>query len=153
MPAAVVRRTRCVDCHAEGSMSKVAAPHPGPRCLKHHRLRKKEISKAAHAKRTEESFGITGEEYWAIYEWQGGRCFICQRSTGRARRLAVDHNHGLCGDKHLPEVGCRNCIRALLCSPCNQTIGLLDVAALKRAIEVLEDPPAQRFLKEYADAE
>jgi hypothetical protein len=150
MSAAVVRRTRCIDCRAEGSMSKVAAPRPGPRCLKHHRLRKKEISKAAHAKRIEQEFEMPSKIYWAIYEWQGGRCYVCRRATGARKRLAIDHEHGREGCDHDPEVGCPRCWRGLLCGPCNQTIGLLDVAALKRAIEVLEDPPAQRFLKEYA---
>jgi hypothetical protein len=140
------RRTRCIDCLAENSASTRAAPKPGPRCIEHWRTRKKAVSKANHANRIEDVFGITGEEYWAIYESQNGRCFICEKATGARKRLAVDHDHNLCGDKHDPNVGCRNCIRALLCGPCNKMIGYLDVPALKRAIEVLEKRPAQKVL-------
>ena len=88
---------------------------------------------------------MTGEQYWALYEAQGRRCFICQRATGATKKLAVDHDHHRgCG--HAPETGCPDCVRALLCGPCNQMIGRWNVAALRRAIEVLTEPPAQRVL-------
>ncbi len=31
--------------------------------------------------------------YWALYEFQGGKCYVCQVATGKKRRLAVDHEH------------------------------------------------------------
>jgi hypothetical protein len=91
------------------------------------------------------TFGISGADYDEIYEAQGGRCYVCARATGRTKRLAVDHDHNKCSD-HDSKMGCRRCIRALVCGPCNKLLGLLDVDALRRAIEVLEDPPAQRVL-------
>ena len=140
-------QTRCVDCIAMGRRSSRRAPKPGPRCLACWREEKRRRSQAAHAKMVHEVYEITGEEYWAIYEAQGGRCAICQRSTGVRRRLAVDHDHHKDGCQHDPKIGCRNCVRALCCGPCNELLGRYDVAALKRAITVLIDPPAQRVLK------
>ena len=67
-------------------------------------------------------FGINAEKYAELLADQNGRCAICWRTpaevghktiNGRVKRLAVDH------DK---ETGL---IRGLLCSDCNQAIGLL----------------------------
>jgi hypothetical protein len=97
--------------------------------------------------RIAKGYGITGEEYRALYASQGGRCFVCQRATGRSKRLAVDHDHHKEGCRHAPDVGCPNCVRCLACGPCNRDLlGRYDVAALRRAIVVKTDPPAQYVL-------
>lgn len=78
-------------------------------------------------------YGITAAEYWAIYEFQGGKCYICQRATGTRKRLSVDHCHKT------------GVIRGLLCSPCNRDVlgHLRDcIESLKRAIRYLRWPPA-----------
>nr|WP_279494490.1 endonuclease VII domain-containing protein [Actinocrispum wychmicini] len=83
------------------------------------------------------TYGITAEQYAALYTLQGGRCAICRRATGRGKRLAVDHNHAT-GE-----------VRGLLCKPCNRDVlGHLrdDVSAFERAIAYLTDPPALRML-------
>lgn len=148
------RVARCKDCVAEGidpkGKRKLATKpdgslQPGPRCVTHHRAKRKTDRLRAHARRVEKSFEITGEDYWALYEWQGGVCYICRKSRGLAKRLCVDHEHNLCED-HPPENGCPACIRALLCNRCNQLIGWLDTPALFRAILVLRFAPARRFL-------
>ena len=113
------------------------APHPGPRCATHHRAIVKARQSAAHAHRIEIRYGITESDYRAIYEAQGGTCFICQRATGKTKRLAVDHNHKT-GE-----------VRGLLCGPCNRgVIGHLrdDTDALRRAITYLAEQPAQAIL-------
>lgn len=144
-----MRQTRCVDCNAEGRQTPRAAPKPGPRCLEHWRQRKRVVSANAHALRIEAAFEITAQEYRAIYESQGGRCYMCRRATGKRKRLAVDHDHD-CDAGHDPKVGCRRCIRALLCGPCNKDVlGRLDEAALRRAIKVLKDKPAQQVLLRF----
>jgi hypothetical protein len=107
----------------------------------------KRSKKKAHHRRVERGFGITGEQYDAIYEAQGGVCYICRRATGRTKALAVDHDHYREGCLHAPDVGCVMCVRALLCGPCNQIIGRLGVEALGRAIMVLTTQPAQRILE------
>ena len=135
----------CKDCKRDGITSARPAPHPGPRCVTHHRAEKKRRSARAHALRTEATYRITGEEYQALYASQGGRCYICERATGKTKRLAVDHDHHKgCG--HDPKTGCRNCVRALLCGPCNQMLGTMSPKSLARAITVLVHPPAQAVL-------
>lgn len=147
---------RCCDCVAEGLTTdrKLATKkgsdelQPGPRCVTHWRARKKQLSMAAHGKRTESTYGITAEQYWTLYAAQGGKCFICRRSTGASKRLAVDHDHQLALEHgHDPKTGCPRCLRCLACGPCNVTIGRLGVEALLRAVQVLTDPPARKWLK------
>lgn len=135
----------CKDCLAEGVTTLRPTPHPGPRCVTHHREVTRQRKARAHERRTQATFGITGEQYWELYEAQGGRCYICQWARGAVKRLAVDHDHDRC-DNHPPDQGCIRCVRALLCGPCNQMIGRLRVDALQRAIIVLTDPPAQKLL-------
>jgi hypothetical protein len=78
-------------------------------------------------------YGITAEEYDALLEKQNGKCAICGSSNGGGRglnsRLAVDHNHST-GE-----------VRGLLCSMCNQGIGMF-----KDNPEILEI--ASSYLKE-----
>jgi hypothetical protein len=66
------------------------------------------------------NFGITYDEYSTMLQNQNGVCAICfqpettkSRTKGKIRLLAVDHNH-VTGK-----------VRGLLCSGCNQAIGLL----------------------------
>lgn len=138
-------QTRCIDCNSMGRKTPRPAYHPGPRCEEHWRAERRRRSNAVHAKRVEDTYGITGDEYWAIYEAQGGRCYICGRAKGKSKRLCVDHDHKKgCG--HDPKMGCRKCVRALLCVFCNDVIGKLDPEALQRAIHVLKYAPAQQVL-------
>jgi hypothetical protein len=84
-----------------------------------------------------QTYGITADEYWAIYRYQLKTCAICQRATGVKKRLSVDHCH---------ETGV---VRGLLCSTCNsRVLGHLrdDVSALERAIDYLQEPPAVRVI-------
>lgn len=143
---AVQQPKRCKDCVAEGVSTLRPTPYAGPRCKTHHLARRRAVSARRHESHIEATYGITGEEYARLYLAQGGRCFVCQRASGAAKRLAVDHDHTLgCG--HDPKVGCRNCIRALCCGPCNNVVlGRYGVEALARAIQVIIDPPAQKVL-------
>lgn len=135
----------CKDCLAEGVTTNRAAIYPGPRCYTHWLAFKKKSQLRAKERKVEANFSLTGVEYDALYAAQGYRCFICRVSTGKIRRLSVDHDHKKCMD-HAPERGCRKCIRALLCKRCNQLVAWWGVEALLRAIEVLTDPPAQKVL-------
>ena len=135
----------CKDCVAEGITTPRPPIYPGPRCYTHHRQVVKLRKFQSHARRTETTYGITGVQYWKLYDAQGGRCFICRRATGATKRLAVDHDHRLCDD-HPPDRGCPRCIRCLACGPCNELLGRYGIEALQRAIEVLSDPPARKIL-------
>lgn len=94
------------------------------------------------------TYGITSEQYQTLYEAQGGVCGICRVARGTVKRLAVDHDHQKARDEcdHDPKFGCPNCVRGLLCGPCNQMIGRLPAGALQRAIDYHENPPARQVL-------
>lgn len=89
--------------------------------------------------RWQQVYGISADEYWALYRYQLGRCFICERATGARKRLSVDHCHAT------------GRVRGLLCQRCNRDIlGHLrdEIVAFERAIDYLSEPPAFRILGE-----
>lgn len=73
---------------------------------------KKSRSAAAHGRRVTELYGITEEEYQALFAAQDGKCAICHGR--RPYRLHVDHDHAV--DR---EHGSRASVRGLLCKRCN----------------------------------
>jgi hypothetical protein len=65
-------------------------------------------------------FGISSDLYWALHEFQGGRCAILNcRATGKTKALAVDHDHKCCPGR----TSCGKCVRGLLCGPHNEMFG------------------------------
>jgi hypothetical protein len=102
-----------------------------------------------HAARIKREYGITIEQYEALFAAQEGRCWICQRRPGKMR-LAVDHDHTCCAKTPT----CGKCVRGLLCKVCNQTLigrgarERLDI--LLRAVHYLQDPPAPKVLEGMA---
>lgn len=122
----------CKDC---GSTSR-ALKAPGPRCATCHRDRKKALREAAWARGIYARYGLTAEQYWALYEAQGGFCYICQRATGKVRKLAVDHDHAT------------GYVRGLLCKPCNSLLAHIrdDLLTAYRVVEYLEVPPAHKTI-------
>lgn len=139
------RVARCKDCPPDSKRPVV--PGPGPRCATHARERRKATGAAAWARQLLAKFRITADEYWAIYEFQGGRCALCRLATGKARRLAVDHDHALAREHDHPvDQGCRLCIRGLLCKRCNRFGVPLVFEVILRALEYLADPPARKVL-------
>lgn len=128
----------CKDCPPG---VKRPAPHPGPRCATHHREAKKEQKQRAHTAAVNKTYSFAdADHYDRLYKLQGGKCAICQRATGKTKRLAVDHDHKT--DE----------VRGLLCSTCNRILGHFrdDPNAFGRAIVYLNDPPYRTLLKEYA---
>lgn len=97
----------CKDC---GSTTR-KLPYAGPRCGACHRKVKQRRSLDAHAAYVLKTYGITGDEYWLLYEAQGGVCYICKRARGLSKKLAVDHDHKT------------GFVRGLLCGACNKYIG------------------------------
>lgn len=131
------KRKQCIDCVDEGVTTQRKASFPGPRCATHHRAKRTKRKTNTQEQRWIQTYGITAEEYWGIYRYQLKTCAICQRATGVKKRLSVDHCH---------ETGV---VRGLLCTTCNsRVLGHLrdDVAALERAIDYLESPPAVRVI-------
>jgi hypothetical protein len=110
----------------------------------HYARHKDEINAKSKTKRTPEStkamnlkskYGLTTEEFKAMYDKQKGKCAICGKPfvislipTAEGRPPTVDHNHST------------NRIRGLLCSDCNTLLGYAhdDPRILKLAIEYLQ---------------
>ena len=64
-------------------------------------------------------YGLTPESYVELFDAQGGVCAICGAKP-RMQRFPVDHDHSCCsGTKD----SCGECIRGILCVPCNVTLG------------------------------
>lgn len=118
-------------CKSCGSTSR-ALKAPGPRCATCLRGLKKAQKRAAHGRWILKTYGLTLEQYEALYEAQGGVCWICRRATGRTRRLAVDHDHKT------------GYVRGLLCKPCNSVLAHIrdDYDTAWRISSYLFDPPA-----------
>ena len=136
--------TDCKDCKAENKINSRPATPPGPRCATHHRERKKQVRSSARARRLWDQHQMTTEQYQALYEAQGGVCYICGVATGKTKMLAVDHDHG-CTAGHDPKKSCPKCWRGLLCGPCNfDLLGRYSPDALVRALAYLTNPPARR---------
>lgn len=94
---------------------------------------KAEKAVKAKDKRLRQHFGITFDEYMAIYEAQGGKCGICKRPRSDFKNsLAVDHNHktGL--------------VRGLLCMICNRALGkfLDNDDSVAAAADYISSPPS-----------
>lgn len=101
-------------------------------------------STANHRAMVAKVYGLEDGEYEALLRMQGGRCYICGRKSP-SRRLAVDHDHEtgevrglLCPD---PERGCNHKVVGPL--EANSVDGGL--AAAKRLVAYLEDPPYARL--------
>jgi hypothetical protein len=96
----------------------------------------------AHERHVETTYGLTPEQYAALYAAQGGRCAICRRATGASKNLAVDHDHKCCSGPR--SRGC--CIRALVCGPCNDVLAHFrdDPATFERGKLYLEEWPSRR---------
>lgn len=67
-------------------------------------------------------YGVTIEWYEETLAAQGGVCAACGTVDPRAPGgvFVIDHDHGCCPGKKT----CGECIRSLLCGPCNLVLGL-----------------------------
>ena len=124
----------CIDCTPG---SKRPTPHPGPRCVTHHRAIKRLRSEAAHEKRVQSVYGLGPGEYAELLAFQEGKCFICRRASGKTRRLSVDHDHKT------------GKVRGLLCRPCNTILGRFhdDAETYYRGYVYLNRPPYDSLLE------
>ena len=132
----------CKDCRAEGVASVRPAPHPGPRCVTHHRVEMRRRRLAASGRHVQRTYSLTPEQYARLMRVQGNRCAICRRATGATKRLAVDHDHTCCPGP----TSCGRCVRGLLCGPCNDEMAHArdDPEHFRRAIRYLAEWPSLR---------
>jgi hypothetical protein len=145
----VVRVGQCKNAGTDPRHMKRPAPFAGPRCSTCDRAEKKRRKKRSAELKVTNLYGLTPDEYDELYRAQGGRCYVCQRASGKAKRLAVDHDHVLAFlHGHAPGTGCKFCVRGLACGPCNQDVlGRLggNPATYERIVFELRNPPARRL--------
>jgi hypothetical protein len=107
-------RRYCRQCHSERvdtfrrSGKKNRTPHRAP-----------EARRFAHIK---SRYGLTREQWQALFDAQGGKCPICEEAFTKTREICVDHDHECCRGK----VTCGRCIRGLVCIFCNHLLHALD---------------------------
>jgi hypothetical protein len=129
----------CLDSLLAGEITKMPkrpALNPGPRCTTHWRAEVRRRKADAAERRNQNVYGLVKGEYARLYEFQGGRCAICRRATGKSKRLAVDHDHKT-GE-----------VRGLCCSICNRVIlghSRDDVRFFLRCLAYLRRPPYKRM--------
>lgn len=83
-------------------------------------------------------YGLSADEYRALYYAQGGKCYVCRKASGKARRLGVDHDH-VTGE--VRGLVCTGSINAMTC---NRLIAIYGREQLLRAAAMLSDPPPAR---------
>lgn len=68
-------------------------------------------------------YGISEGKYQSLLSQQNGACAICMRVPNADEWLVVDHDHKCCRGR---SKGCGECVRGLLCSPCNKALGNME---------------------------
>lgn len=108
---------------------------------------RKSRSRAAHARRVGQLYGITEAEYQEMFRLQYGGCAICNGT--RPYRLAVDHDHqeerdGLEAGISQPNAT-RYSVRGLLCKRCNSLLARVhdDIDLLTAASHYLANWPSK----------
>jgi recombination endonuclease VII len=98
---------------------------------KRHPNKRKKIARKSHLKIT---FKMSLEDFAKRVKKQKGHCAGCGARLHKGN-CNVDHNHTCCPGKK----SCGKCIRGILCSPCNQALGLLkdSVKTLLRLVRYL----------------
>jgi hypothetical protein len=87
------------------------------------------------------TYELTEADYWKLYEYQGGRCYVCH---GKRKTLDVDHDH-----LRALKFGMRASVRGLVCARENRWAipGVANNADVAASLAVyLRDPPGYRIL-------
>lgn len=128
---------RCAGCDGRKGKAYADRKYCG-RCTAGVRKANAEVAWAGYIQRT---YGITGQDYRDLLEFQAGSCALCRRATGKTKRLAVDHDHAT------------GLVRGLLCGTCNKILGhARDSAAFfGRGMDYLIDPPFSRLRRQQEE--
>lgn len=80
-------------------------------------------------------YGLTPEQYQAMWDEQDERCAICGEPFETTKDTRIDHDHSCCNGV----TSCGNCVRGLLCHRCNTGLGYFrdNPVILASAIEYL----------------
>jgi hypothetical protein len=83
-------------------------------------------------------FKRTPEWYEQKLAEQGSHCALCPATSSGPLRMHVDHDHACCPSRVRRVQTCGECIRGILCNPCNHRLSFLEQTLLESA--VLPDP-------------
>lgn len=88
-------------------------------------------------KMRQQRFGITRQEFDALFASQGNVCALCGTDNPGRNYWAVDHDHACCPST---DKTCGRCIRGILCGLCNHGLGAFRDSAevLRKAAEYLD---------------
>lgn len=86
-------------------------------------------------------FGLTVEQWEAIFDGQGRICAICGGAEHNGINWHTDHDRSCCPGEN----SCGQCVRGILCGPCNVGIG-----HFKDSVDRLA--AAQRYLQRWVIA-
>lgn len=123
---AKIERRKCPQCGVN-RQAKFWTSEKGRVCTVCQKKKRKASSKNSHLKAM---YGISNEDYQAMWDAQGGRCAICR---GLRTVFDVDHDHAT------------GLVRGLACRRCNRWLlpGCVDdIRILEDAIQYLKEPPA-----------
>lgn len=94
------------------------------------------------------TYGITCDDYWALFERQNRRCAICRMPPKPGKRLVVDHDHRTGTIDGLCHFGCNrrlhDRLRRYLTDPPGRALGLQVAPAKLRAIQAADAAKRQR---------
>lgn len=129
----------CKPCMAEWTRTDRKKPERTPDYTRRERMR---------------NYGITQEQFEAIFEAQGRRCKICSRTEPEGKGASgwhLDHDHACCPAR---KRSCGKCIRGILCSNCNVGIGNLmdDPAIVRAALDYLVAYQARRGAEDHGNS-
>ena len=134
-----------LDCFTKQTSSKYGVSGKCRECRKGEVIKNRTKRLYYHKQK---NYGISKEEYQALYEKQGGVCAICKQpetaiTKGVQASLCVDHDH---------ETGE---VRGLLCSSCNSALGHFrdNTEILARAIDYLKEHNATPKARKKKQAE
>lgn len=101
-------------------------------CIDCENMRKDDYREIRREKRLLKKYGITSATYESMAICQGWRCKICDEKASDRTLFHVDHCHTT------------NLVRGLLCSRCNQALGLMrdNPSLLRKAAEYVEHAKA-----------
>lgn len=130
----------CMVCGEKGPFGKNSSAPDGLKskcysCLSEIEKNSSKLDKNRNA-RLKRIYSIDLKAYYDLLEKQGGRCAICGTgSPGHQKTFfSIDHDHNCCPGKS----SCGDCIRGLLCSPCNVGLYLVDRVGLEVIGDYLE---------------
>jgi hypothetical protein len=83
-------------------------------------------------------YGLTPDDWTALYNRQCGACGVCRASFPPERKLLyVDHDHSCCPGRK----SCGQCVRGLLCMSCNIAVSYHEEAdMIDRIMNYLHGP-------------